>query len=44
MEKEGLLVAEECKDLTLEEVDGRVVERMKESIGIVAEAGSVELQ
>lgn len=41
---EGLLVAEERKDLTLEEVDGTVVETMKESMGNVAEEGNVELQ
>lgn len=39
-----MLVAEEREDLTLEEVDGRVAERMKESMGIVDEEGSVELQ
>jgi len=39
-----LLVVEERKDLTLEEVDGNVVERMKESMDIVDEEGSVELQ
>ena len=44
IEKEGLLVAEEREDLTLKEVDGRVVESMKERMGIVAEEGSVELQ
>lgn len=44
IEKEGLLFAEERKNLTLDEVDGSVVERMKESMGIVDEDGSVELQ
>lgn len=38
------MVAEERKDLTLEEVDGTVVETMKESMGNVAEEGNVELQ
>lgn len=44
MEKEGSLFAEERKNLTVDEVDGSVVERMKESMGIVAEDGNVELQ
>jgi hypothetical protein len=44
IEKEGLLVAGERKDLTLGEVEGTVVERMKERMGIVAVEGSVELQ
>ncbi len=36
--------ADERWDLALKEADGRIVEIMKESIGIVADDGSVELQ
>ena len=38
------MVAEERKGLALEEVDDTVVARMKESMGIVADEGKLELQ
>lgn len=44
IEKEGLWDVDERRDLAFGEVEGMVVERMNESIGIVAEDGSVELQ
>lgn len=44
MEKEGLWDADERWNLAIGGVEGVVVERMKESMGIVAEDGNVELQ
>lgn len=44
MEKEGLWDADERWNLAIGGVEGVVVDRMKESMGIVAEDGNVELQ